>query len=132
MVAAVYCLSSGVARAATQDDFFNDTSLQDVHLAVNARDWQALKEHDDENTYYPADVTWNGITVRNVGIRSRGKGTRNGVKPGLRVDINRYISNLQFLGLKAFVLDNAYSDSTLRPRVGHDENVCADERRGSP
>ena len=113
MVTAVWCLSSGIARASTQDDFFNDTSLHDVHLAVNARDWQALKEHDDENTYYPADLTWNDLTVRNVGIRSRGKGTRNGVKPGLRVDINRYISNLQFLGLKAFILDNAYSDSTL-------------------
>jgi len=112
-VATAYCLSSGVARASTQEEFFNDTAIHEVHLAVNARDWQALKEHDDENTYYPADVTWNDVTVRNVGIRSRGKGTRNGVKPGLRVDINRYISNLQFLGLKAFILDNAFSDSTL-------------------
>src|SRR5205823_1108943 len=98
---------------ASQDDFFNDAALQEIRLSINARDWQLLKEHDDVNTYYPADVTWSNVTVRNVGIRSRGQGTRNGIKPGLRVDINRYISNLQFLGLKAFVLDNAYSDSTL-------------------
>jgi CotH protein len=107
-------LSAGLARAAgTQDDFFNDTTLQDVHLNLNATDWQNLKEHDDENTYYPADLTWSSVTVRNVGIRSRGKGTRNGIKPGLRVDINRYITNLLFLGMKAVILDNAYSDSTL-------------------
>jgi spore coat protein CotH len=113
LMIALSCLGSGAARAATQDDFFNDTSLQEVHLAINSTDWQTLKERDDENTYYPADLTWNGLTVRNIGIRSRGKGTRNGIKPGLRVDINRYVSNLQFLGLKAFILDNAYSDSTL-------------------
>jgi spore coat protein CotH len=111
--ATVCCMSADIARAATQDDFFNDATLQEVHLAINTRDWDTLKAHDDENTYYPADLTWNNVTVRNVGIRSRGKGTRNGIKPGLRVDINRYISNSRFLGLKAFILDNAYSDSTL-------------------
>jgi spore coat protein CotH len=109
----LWCLPAATVRASTQDDFFNDASIQDVRLNLNAKDWELLKEYDDENTYYPADLTWNGITVRNVGIRSRGKGTRNGVKPGLRVDLNRYISNQLFLGLKAFVLDNAYSDSTL-------------------
>ena len=31
-----------------------------------------------ENTYYPADVTWNGIRVRNAGVRSRGRGSRSG------------------------------------------------------
>jgi len=109
----LWCLPAATVRASTQDDFFNDASIQDVHLNLNAKDWEQLKEYDDENTYYPADLTWNGITVRNVGIRSRGKGTRNGIKPGLRVDLNRYISNQLFLGLKALVLDNAYSDSTL-------------------
>ena len=106
-------IGAGIAHAATQEDFFNDATLQDVHLSLNAADWQTLKERDDENTYYPADLTWSNVTVRNVGIRSRGKGTRNGIKPGLRVDINRYISNLLFLGMKAVILDNAYSDSTL-------------------
>src|SRR5439155_4605817 len=72
-----------------------------------------LKATFDLNTYYPADLTWNGVTVRNIGIRSRGNATRNGVKPGLRVDINRYVSNQEFLGLKAFALDNMYSDSSM-------------------
>src|SRR5690349_17593936 len=100
------------ALAQTQDEFFDDASLQEVRLVVSARDWQALRENADENTYYRADLRWRNITVRNVGIRSRGSGTRNGVKPGLKVDVNRYISNQQFLGLKGFVLDNNYSDST--------------------
>ena len=110
-----FVLSAGPATAdvATQDDFFNDATLQEVRLVLSSRDWQTLKDNFGEDTYYPADLTWNGITVRNVGIRSRGHATRNGVKPGLRVDINRYISNQEFLGLKAFSLDNMYSDSSL-------------------
>ena len=39
--------------------------------------------------------------------------TRNGITPGLRLDINRYLANQEFLGLKAFSLDNMFSDSTL-------------------
>jgi hypothetical protein len=111
-------LVPGVARAQVSDDFFNDATLQEVRLAVNSNDWQMLKDLADENTYYPADLTWKGVTVRNIGIRSRGNGTRNGIKPGLRVDFNRYLTNQEFLGLKAVILDNVYSDaSSIRESV---------------
>jgi spore coat protein CotH len=80
---------------------------------LSSRDWEALKTTFEQNTYYAGDLTWNGLTVRNVGIRSRGSATRSGVKPGLRIDINRYVSNQEFLGLKAVVLDNMLSDSSL-------------------
>jgi CotH kinase protein len=105
--------SGSRALAQTQDEFFDDARLQDVRLVVSTRDWQNLKEHAAEDLYYPADVKWNGVTVRNVGIRSRGGASRNGIKPGLRVDINHYVTNQEFLGMKAFVLDNMYSDGSL-------------------
>ena len=112
-VMAVWCASAGIALAQDQDAFFNDAVLQDVRIVMSSRDWQTLKARAAENTYYPADLTWNGVTVRNVGIRSRGGSTRNGIKPGLRVDVNRYLTDQEFLGLKAFSLDNMFSDSTL-------------------
>jgi spore coat protein H len=105
--------ASPVARAQTQDDFFNPATLQDVRLTMSRRDWQALRDHADLDTYYAADLRWNGVVLRNVGIRSRGHFTRNGIKPGLRIDVNRYLSEQRFLGLTAFVLDNAYSDPSL-------------------
>ena len=56
--------------------------------------------------------------VSNVGIRSRGLGSRSGTKPGLRVDIDRYNADQTFLGLKSFVLDNLVQDpSMLRERL---------------
>ena len=73
-------------------------------------DWEKLKQNFQSNDYYPADLIWNDITVRNVGIRSRGLGSRSATKPGLRVDFNRYTTGGTFLGLKSFVLDNLVQD----------------------
>lgn len=115
---ALYITAGAAARAQTHDDFFSTATLQDIRLTISRRDWQTLREHPDEDTYYAADLRWNGLTLHNVGIRSRGHFTRNGLKPGLRIDINRYLSGQQFLGLTAFVLDNGYSDvSLMRERL---------------
>ncbi len=92
--------------------FFDDSRLQTIRLTMNARDWQTLRDNYLDNTYYPADFTWEGIVVRNIGIRSRGTGSRSGVKPGLRVDFDRYVTNQKFLTLKSFVLRNNTQDST--------------------
>ena len=73
----IACASSSVS-AQMQDAFFQENVLQDVQLRISERDWQALKAAFDQDTYYPADLTWHGVTVRNVGIRSRGNTTRNG------------------------------------------------------
>src|SRR5687768_7811164 len=103
-------LIAAPAAAQTQDDFFNPEVLQRVELWMHESDWAKLKATFQENTYYPADMTWNGITVHNVGIRSRGLGSRREQKPGLRVDFDRYSDGQQFLGLKSFVLDNLSQD----------------------
>src|SRR3954451_12412312 len=88
------------------DPFFDGTVLHDIFLTINSRDWVSLKEHFLDNTYYPCDMKWKDQTVRNIGIRSRGTGSRSGVKPGLRVDFDRYTTDQKFLGLKSFILRN--------------------------
>jgi hypothetical protein len=47
---------------------------------MNSRDWAALKANFRQNEYYPADMRWLGQVVRNLGIRSRGGGSRSGSK----------------------------------------------------
>ena len=103
---------SAPAVAQTADDLFNPDVLQRIELWLNSSDWSKLKAAFQENTYYPADLIWNGQTVRNVGIRSRGLGSRSSTKPGLRVDFDRYSAGQQFLGLKSLVLDNLTQDRT--------------------
>ena len=92
---------------------FDAGQLQDIWIHVNARDWEQLRTSYKENTYYPADIEWRGIRVRNAGIRSRGRTSRSEQKPGLRIDFNRYVSGQEFLGLKSLVLDNLWQDASM-------------------
>ncbi len=100
------------AQEQTAEDLFGRTDLQRIDLWVHSSDWAKLKAEFRTNTYYPADMTWNGITVRNVGIRSRGRGSRSPHKPGLRVDFDRYTTAQRFIGLKSLVLDNVTQDAS--------------------
>ena len=93
--------------------FFNDDVVQEVRLTLNSKDWSALKADFGSNTFYPCQLTWQGITVKNVGIRSRGNGSRSGTKPGLRVDVDHYAPGQRFLTvLKSFVLRNNTQDAS--------------------
>lgn len=104
--------------AATEDDLFDEGTVQEIALTVNTRDWNDLRQKFTENTYYIADLRWRALTIRNVGIRSRGDTSRNATKPGLRVDFDRYSASQQFLGFKSLVLDNNVQDpAMLRERV---------------
>jgi spore coat protein H len=92
------------------DALFNSAVVQRIDLWVNELDLAKLKASFQENTYYPADLVFNGQTAPNVGIRSRGRGSRSATKPGLRVDMDYYTLDQTFLGLKSFVLDNLTQD----------------------
>lgn len=102
-----------VLEAQTARDFFDTQELQDVRLYINRADWQKLRQNYLENTYYQCDFQWRDVVVEGIGIRSRGLGSRNANKPGLRVDFDRYEEGLEFLGLKSFVLDNLVQDPSL-------------------
>lgn len=116
--AVLLAATAPAALAQTSADLFNPDVLQRIDLRLHSADWEKLKANFQENTYYPADFVWNGQTIHNTGIRSRGLGSRSGVKPGLRVDFDRYSLDGTFLGLKSLVLDNLTQDpSGIRETV---------------
>jgi spore coat protein CotH len=109
---------TGLAGPGVDARFFDDSVVHDIYLRVNAADWQTLKATYLLNTYYPADFGTDESVVRNIGIRSRGSGSRSGTKPGLKVDFGRYTSGQTFVGLKSFVLRNNTQDpSNMHERL---------------
>jgi spore coat protein CotH len=102
-----------IAAAQTAADLFDSSVLQEVRLSVNTRDLAQLRAHTDLNTHYPADLAWRNLKVRNVSIRSRGQGSRNPIKPGYRVEIDRYTTGQTLVGLSALILDNIWQDDSL-------------------
>ncbi len=100
------------AQPQTYADVFDPAVLQRIDLQMHSADWAKLQLNFKDNTYYPADFVWKGETTYNIGIRSRGNGSRNPHKPGLRVDFNRYSDGQKFAGLKSLVLDNLTQDAS--------------------
>ena len=86
-------------------------------MYIYPEDWSESPTHYLQNTWYLAELYWRGLTAANIGVRSRGLGSRSSVKPGLTVKFNRYVDQ-QFLGLTELVLDNSLQDpSFLRERL---------------
>ena len=100
------------------DPFFDDSVLHDVYLAMNTKDWETLQIHYMENDYYTCNIQVGSIKLQDIAIRSRGTGSRNQAKPGLRVDFDRNVTGQKFLGLKSFILRNNTQDaSSMHERI---------------
>ncbi len=100
------------------DPIFDQSKLHEVRIEMDPADWDALKANYLSNQYYAANISLDNEVVVQVGIRSRGAGSRNETKPGLKVDFNKYVSGQEFHGYKSLVIDNLVQDqSVLRERM---------------
>lgn len=109
--AAVLVLAAVPARAA--DPIFDKARLHEVRLVLDPKDWQSLRANFRANTYYAANISLDGEVLEQIGIRSRGDGSRNEEKPGLKLDFNKYVKTQEFHGYKTMVLDNLWQDVSL-------------------
>ena len=108
---------TGPGGAATAP-IFDPSRLHEVRIAIDPSDWAALQANFRSNDYYAADITLDTTTLRQAGIRSRGSGSRSGVKPALKVDFNKYVPTQEYGVYKTMVLDNQVQDPTyLRERL---------------
>jgi len=116
--AAVFSLSTG-GFAQTQNDLFDDSVLHEVRISMPAANWQGLKDHYLDNTYWNVDsLQWKGAgsntaTISNIAVRSRGHGSRSPNKPGLHVDFNHNVTSQTFFGLTEFDLKSNTQDPSL-------------------
>ena len=118
LCAPMLTLSAQSAGSPTSvDTLLDGSALNDVWIHINARDWQDLHTNYKDGTYYPVDFEWQGVNLRNSGIRVRGNTTRNDHKPSFRIDFNRYVDGQDLFGLKAVVLNNSWHD----PSMLHDD-----------
>jgi spore coat protein H len=105
--------STPAAGPQAADPVFDQSRLHEVRIVIDPKDWQALRDEYWTNQYYAANISIDGTVVEQVGIRSRGDGSRNEVKPGLKIDFNKFIKTQEFHGYKTMVLDNLYQDASL-------------------
>jgi spore coat protein CotH len=105
--------AAGRASAQTSDDLFDPNTLQEVRITMSPADLRALRDRWQEKVYFPADFTWRGMVVTNIGVRMRGLASRSPVKPSLRLEFNHYTKGQHFLGLKSLGLKNMNEDPSM-------------------
>jgi spore coat protein CotH len=103
--------AAGGAQAAAP--IFDASRLHEVRIVMDPKDWQSLRQNFRSNQYYAANIALDGEVLEQIGIRSRGDGSRNEEKPGLKLDFNKYIKTQEFHGYKTMVLDNLWQDQSL-------------------
>jgi spore coat protein CotH len=104
--------------AAAGAPFLDPSVLHEARLEIEPAAWRALRDNYLSNQYYAADLTVDGVAVRQVGVRSRGDGSRNEDKPGLKIEFDKYVPNQEYYGYKSLVVDNLTQDaSMLRERL---------------
>jgi hypothetical protein len=97
---------------------FDPTLLHEARIEIDPSAWKALRVNYLSNQYYAANFSVDGVAVAQVGIRSRGDGSRSEEKPGLKVDFNQFVPSQEYYGYKTLVIDNLTTDaSMLRERL---------------
>jgi spore coat protein CotH len=107
---ALLCAASPTFAA---DPIFDQSRLHETVLTMDPGDWQALRDNFRTNQYYAATISIDGEVVQQVGIRSRGFGSRSAEKPGLKVDFNRYVAGQEFHNFKSLIIDNLTQDASM-------------------
>jgi hypothetical protein len=106
------------ASAPAGAPIFDASRLHEARLDLDPAAWQALRDNYLDNQYYAANLAVDGVAVAQVGVRSRGEGSRNEEKPGLKVEFDKYVPAQEYYGYKSLVLDNLVTDaSMLRERL---------------
>src|SRR5258708_39152810 len=112
-VLAIVMTVAGAPSARAADSIFGQGVLHEFRIVMDPADWASLRANFRSNQYYAANISVDGEVLQQVGVRSRGKGSRNADKPGLLVDTNKYVTNQEFHGLKKLVLDNVVQDGSF-------------------
>lgn len=115
------------AAAAYADELLGGDRVLDIRIDLPSESLDALLASPKDETYYQANVTVDGITVPDVGLRTKGNSSLNQVASSdsdrfsFKIDFNRYVQGQDLLGLTMLNLNNGVADpSCLREFLSYE------------
>ncbi len=107
---------------------FDKTEIMSVSISVDPEKWQEMLDNAQDEEYIPCDITINGETIENVGIRPKGNSSLSSIardgeseRYSFKVKFDEYVDGQTWLGLDKLVLNNNYSDSTsMKEYISYD------------
>jgi hypothetical protein len=91
---------------------FNPDQVLDYHIEMAAGDWSALLADQTNSIYFQAQLACGDEAPITVGIRRKRSGGM--VKVGLKIDINAFVADQSFYGLRKLSLENGVSEGTTQ------------------
>ena len=99
------------------DTLFDDRYVHTIDISID--DWDAFLEQATSEEYVNADVTIDGETVKNVGIRGKGNTSLTTVSQldsdrySFKIEFDCYESSGNYKGLDKLCLNNLIQDYTM-------------------
>lgn len=106
---------------------FNANVVRELSIDISQENWQDILSNPLDEEYHDASITFNGVTLDSVAIRTKGGSSLRSVaqsnsdRYSFKIDINEYVSGQKFFGLKKFTLQNSFNDpSYMREVIAYD------------
>ncbi len=100
-------------------EVFHKNKVTEIDIQIDEDDWKWLIENARQEEYKNCDITINGKTFHNVGIRPKGNSSLNMVASdsttdrfSFKIKFDEYIKGQSYDGLKRLALNNIISDKT--------------------
>lgn len=101
------------------DKLFDTSYVHSINIEIAEEDWQDLVTNATDETYYSCNITIDGETYKNIGLRAKGNSSLTQVANS---DSNRYSFKIKFdkfdkeqnyYGLEKLSLNNIIQDATF-------------------
>lgn len=128
MLAAMFiCVQAEGDKKTEYSELFAKDSVIDVKINIDETDLADMREYPTNEEYHKADITVDGITVENAGIRTKGNMTLSSVanmdseRYSYRIKFNKYVKGQKLLGLNELCLNDGFSDPSYMREYLHYE-----------
>ena len=109
------------------DLLFNESEVSEINIELSDDDWQDMLANPLEEEYKCGNITINGETIYNVGIRTKGNTSLSQVassdsdRYSFKIKFDEYVDNQTYNGLDKLNLNNIYLDPTyLKEYISYD------------
>ncbi|OOM76263.1 CotH protein [Clostridium puniceum] len=103
-------------------------SITEISIDIEDRDWQWLLDNATEEEFRSCNITINGETFNNVGIRPKGNTSLSQVasddttdRYSFKIKFDKYVDGQTYNGIESIVLNNIFQDNTyMKEYISYD------------
>lgn len=124
---AINTLSITQSTANALPAIYDKEIVESIYFEIDEDQWQDMLDNALDEEYHLTSVTYKGVTLEEVAIRTKGNSSltsvynSGGERFSFNIDVNEYVSGQRLLGMKKFVINNMFNDpSYMREYIAYE------------